>query len=124
MIIYYHCTSDNLVTIIFTNLPSLLPLSFYEMIFILVYIVLHSFPCTNTDFRQFKSHANSDDNNGRVSLDWDDVDGSHRHAMRSAYYIRVRLLLLSREVIIAVPGCFSACACAGMSAFQLCVVWE
>ena len=38
MIIYYHCTSDNplLLYIIFTNLPSLHPLSFHEMIFILV----------------------------------------------------------------------------------------
>ena len=34
MIIYYHCNSDN--AIIFTNLPSLHPLSFHEMIFILV----------------------------------------------------------------------------------------
>ena len=38
MIIYYHCTRQCLVTIIFTNLPSLLPLSFHEMIFILVII--------------------------------------------------------------------------------------
>ena len=38
MIIYYHCNSDNalIVAIIFTNLPSLHPLSFHEMIFILV----------------------------------------------------------------------------------------
>ena len=38
MIIYYHCNSDNalLLYIIFTNLPSLHPLSFHEMIFILV----------------------------------------------------------------------------------------
>ena len=41
MIIYYHCTRG-LVTIIFTNLPSLHPLSFHEMIFILVYIQLTS----------------------------------------------------------------------------------
>ena len=35
MIIYYHCTSDNpLLLSFFTNLPSLHPLSFHEMIFI------------------------------------------------------------------------------------------
>ena len=39
MIIYYHCTRDSaLLLSFFTNLPSLLPLSFHEMIFILVYI--------------------------------------------------------------------------------------
>ena len=37
MIIYYHCTRDSaLLLSFFTNLPSLLPLSFHEMIFILV----------------------------------------------------------------------------------------
>ena len=34
MIIYYHCTRDSVT--IFTNLPSLHPFSFHEMIFILV----------------------------------------------------------------------------------------
>ena len=35
MIIYYHCNSDNaLLLSFFTNLPSLHPLSFHEMIFI------------------------------------------------------------------------------------------
>ena len=39
MIIYYHCTRDSaLLLSFFTNLPSLLPLSFHEMNFILVYI--------------------------------------------------------------------------------------
>ena len=40
MIIYYHCTSSNnaLLLSFFTNLPSLHPLSFHEMIFILVTI--------------------------------------------------------------------------------------
>ena len=48
MIIYYHCNSDNalLLYIIFTNLPSLHPLTFHEIIFILVPIVfLHQESC-------------------------------------------------------------------------------
>ena len=38
MIIYYHCTRDSALLLSFTNLPSLHPLSFHEMI---LYIILY-----------------------------------------------------------------------------------
>ena len=60
MIIYYIPLHKRqcLVTIIFTNLPSLLPLSFHEMIYIYIYNYTHRIPsvlfndCTMTSINR------------------------------------------------------------------------
>ena len=56
MIIYYIPPHKRqcLVTIIFTNLPSLLPLSFHEMIFILVRESVDSLSRDGTDAQEMR----------------------------------------------------------------------
>ena len=50
MIIYYHCNSDNALLLSFTNLTSLHPLSFQEMIFIPVPpVFLHQKSCISSE---------------------------------------------------------------------------